>query len=184
MQNATAEIIQDIVAPAVMIPASAMLLLSSTARMNVVLARIRTFHAEMLDIWCQDPAEGTKQGAVRETRLSGLDHQVDRLLRRARLLRITMLILFAAIGCNLLSVLGLAARYIVDLPSVVQGLSVYVFIAGVLLTLAAMITSVLEVGRILETLLYEHGRVGRLLKSDPAGYQPSNAASPAERVGL
>jgi hypothetical protein len=184
MQPETTQVIQEVVAPAVMIPASALLLLSSTARMNVVLARIRTFHREQLDVWCQDPAEGSRHAAVRETRLEGLEHQVDRLLRRARLLRMTMLLLFGAITCNLPSVLALAAHYVLTDPQVVYRLSVYLFLVGIALILVAMVTSVLEVGRILETLRYEHRRVARLMSNPPDGSRPSAMTGDGESMGL
>jgi hypothetical protein len=163
------QVIQQLVAPAVMIPAAALLLLSSTARMNVILARIRAFHREQLDVWCQEPHTGSKQAAVRETRLEGLDHQIHRLLRRAWLLRATMLVLFCAIACFLSAMLCLGARYVVADPDPLYHASVYLIIAGIGLMLAAMVTSIMEVGAILETLRYEHRRVVGLLSTEPPG---------------
>ncbi|MEM8756549.1 MAG: DUF2721 domain-containing protein [Planctomycetota bacterium] len=178
-------VIQELVAPAVMIPASALLLLSSTARMNVVLARIRTFHREQLDVWCQDPAAGSKQEAVRETRLEGLEHQVHRLLIRARLLRATMLILFTAITCFLIAMLLLGAQHLVEEPAPLYRGSVYMLSAGVVLMLTAMVTSIAEVGAILHTLRYEHRRVEYLLGHDPESMiVPPRTSDAGEGVGL
>ncbi len=184
MADGTGQIIQELVAPAVMIPAAALLLLSSTARMNVVLARIRTFHREQLDIWCQDPADGSKQAAVRHTRLEGLDHQMHRLLRRAALLRATMLLLFGAITCFLCAMLCLGARFIAPDPDLLYRVSVYLIIGGIGLMLSAMVTSILEVGAILETLRYEHRRVVGLLASDPTGERPVFFDERGEGSGL
>ena len=159
------QVIQQIVAPAVMIPACGLLLLSSTARMNTVLARIRAFHRERLDVWREETSEGTRHHQVRTLRLEGLEHQTHRLLHRAALLRVTMILLFVAIACNLLSVIGLALRFVTDIPGLYEG-AVGVFVVGIVLMLGAMGTSVLEVGRILETIRYEHGRVERLCDDD------------------
>jgi len=155
-------VIQEIVAPAVMIPACGLLLLSTSARMNTVLARIRAFHVERLNVWQSDAQPGTRNDAVRSLRLEGLEHQTHRLILRARILRVTMLLLFTAIACNLLSVIGLALRFVIDEPGWIYLAAVGVFILGITLMLAAMITSIAEVRRIVETVSYEHERVERL----------------------
>lgn len=162
MTELNTDAIQQIVAPAVMIPACGLLLLSSTARMNTVLARTRAFHSERLSVWQLEAAPGSKTDAVRSLRLEGLEHQTHRLILRARLLRVTMLLLFAAISCNLLSVIGLGLRFVVEEPGWLYRGSVGVFIAGIMLMLGAMVTSIAEVKRIVETVAYEHDRVERL----------------------
>ncbi|MEO1008296.1 MAG: DUF2721 domain-containing protein [Planctomycetota bacterium] len=166
MTDATG-IIQDLVAPAILIPACGLLLLSSTARMNTVLARIRAFHRERLDVWRDDPAPGSRDEGVRNLRLEGLERQTTRLIARAALLRATMIQLFAAIICNLLSVFGLAAPYVVGESAVLLYASVIVFLLGIAAMLGAMATSVLEVARILETVHYEHDRVESLCGTPP-----------------
>ena len=161
-------VIQQLVAPAAMIPACGLLLLSSTARMNTVLARVRAFHRERLDVWRTDHDEGSKHDRVRTLRLEGLQRQTDRLLVRAGLLRVTMLQLFAAVALNLLTMLGLGLRLVVgEGPSTIYVVSVWVFVAGLVCVLGAMVTSVLEVARILETVRYEHERVEDLCSADP-----------------
>lgn len=159
MPSIDPSIIQQILAPAAMVPACGLLLLSSTARMNTVLGRIRTFHAERLDVWRSDAQAGTRADSVRALRLEGLEHQTHKLLSRAALLRLTMLQLFGAVSCNLLSVIGLAMLYLLEEPPLIYNAAVLIFILGVLLILGAMVTSVLEVQRILETVQYEHRRV-------------------------
>jgi len=168
-------VIQEIIAPAAMIPASGLLLLSSTARMNTVLARVRAFHRERLDVWKQSAAEGSPDHAVRELRLEGLMLQTDRLLTRARLLRITMLQLFAAIGCNLLAVIGLAMRFVLPDPDgVLSRAPAVLFVVGVAIMFGAMVTSFVEVLRIVETVVFEHDRVERLCRTAPdAGASPA-----------
>ncbi len=182
MQAMDPQVIQQIVAPAVMIPACGLLLLSSTARMNTVLARIRAFHRERLDVWREETSEGTRHHQVRALRLEGLEHQTHRLLHRAALLRVTMIVLFLAIACNLLSVIGLALRFVVETPGLYEG-AVGVFVVGIVLMLAAMVSSVVEVGRILETVRYEHGRVERLC-DDGAGRSGSPIGDHDEPQGM
>jgi len=169
-----ANVIQEIIAPAAMIPACGLILLSSTARMNTVLARIRAFHHEMLDIWCEEADDASRRGKIRALRIEGLDEQIHRLIRRAGLLRVTMLQLFGAIACNLLSVIGLATRFVIDDADRLYTGAVVLFILGVAGMLGAMLTSVLEVRAILVTVLFEHDRVEGLIRTDP----PENRERP------
>jgi len=166
MTAAATGVVQQVLAPAAMIPACGLLLLSSTSRMNTVLMRIRAFHEERLQVWAQEPQTESRADQVRALRLEGLATQTDRLLTRARLLRLTMLALFAAIGFNLLAVIGLAVRFVVeDAANILYNASMGLFILGLALMLAAMATSIVEVACILQTIRYEHDRVGRLIKS-------------------
>jgi len=164
-------VIQQLVAPAAMIPACGLLLLSSTARMNTVLARVRAFHRERLDVWRDEHDAGSRHDRVRSLRLEGLRRQTDRLLIRAAPLRATMIQLFAGVACNIVTMLGLGLRLVVgtggDGPSAIYVAAVWVFVAGLGCVLGAMVTSVLEVLRILETVRYEHDRVEDLCSTDP-----------------
>ncbi|MEO0512882.1 MAG: DUF2721 domain-containing protein [Planctomycetota bacterium] len=161
-------VIQQLIAPAAMIPACGLLLLSSTARTNTVLARIRAFHAERLAVWRDEHEPGTRAEAVRTLRLEGLELQTHRLLARAALLRVTMLQLFGGVVCNAATMLLLAIRAAdVGLDGLYTA-AVVVFVLGVLFLLGSMVTSVLEVWRILETVRYEHGRVESLCGVEPA----------------
>ena len=54
MPSLDASTIQEILVPAALVPANGLLLLSSTARLNTVLARIRAFHHELLTTWIDD----------------------------------------------------------------------------------------------------------------------------------
>lgn len=184
MTESDASIIQQIIAPATMIPACGLLLLSSTARMNTVLARIRAFHAERLSVWKSETVPGTRDDAVRELRLEGLEMQTRRLLRRAGLLRVTMLLLFAAVACNLLSLTGLALAMVLhEGREAALSVAGVLFIIGVLVMLGAMVSSFLEVFRITETVRYEHGRVRALCHADPPG-DAGPGLSPASGEGF
>lgn len=160
-------VIQEILAPATMIPACGLLLLSTSARMNSLLGRIRAFHHERFGLWSSDPASGSRMEEVKTIRLDGLEFQTRRLLRRARLLRATMVMLFIAIAFNLFSVIGLALRFVlVDESGVLYTASVVVFISGIVGMIGAMVTSLLEASAILETVRYEHGRLESLVEGE------------------
>lgn len=162
-------VIQQLVAPAVMISASGLLLLSSSARMNTVLARIRVFHAERLALWRLEPEAGSRPDRVRTLQLEDLHRQTGRLLHRAGLLRATMLQLFGAVGCHLVSILALAGGVMAGGAGEagwLGAMAVWVFLVGIGLTLTAMATSALEVLAILEAVRYEHRRVDELCRSE------------------
>ncbi len=176
--------IQQLVAPAVMISASGLLLLSSSARMNTVLARIRVFHAERLALWRGEPEAGSRPDRVRTLQLEDLHRQTGRLLHRAGLLRATMLQLFSAVGCHLVSILALAAGVITEDAGAMGWLgaaAVWVFLIGIGLTLSAMATSGLEVLAILEAVRYEHRRVDELCRSEVR--EGAIGLSPDPRIG-
>lgn len=178
-----ADVIRQIIAPATMIPACGLLLLSTTARMNTVLARIRAFHHERLDVWRLDAKPGSRDQQVRDLRLEGLEHQTHRLLSRAWLLRCTMLLLFVAVGCNLLAALGLAARLVVgEAAQWLETAPEVVFIVGIVLMGGAMVSSFLEVLRILETVWYEHRRVEQLCATTPDDEGASAEIRPPEAI--
>jgi len=183
MSGINPEIIQQILAPAAMIPACGLLLLSSTARMNTVLARIRAFHAERLDVWRSNAETGTRDDSVRSLRLEGLEHQTHQLLSRAALLRWTMLQLFGAVACNLLSIVGLALLYLTNHQDAFYTASVMVFVTGIVLVLGSMATSALEVKRILETVRYEHARVECLCDASSAEFVAPVGPRPAGGEG-
>ncbi|MEZ6318260.1 MAG: DUF2721 domain-containing protein [Phycisphaerales bacterium] len=166
------QVIQQIVAPSVMVSACGLLLLSSTARLNTVLARIRAFHRERLDVWAKEAAPGSRAAQIRSLHLEGLELQTRKLHSRARLLRATMLTLFAATACNLLSVIGLGVHLMLHDAGWVYTASLAVFILGIVLVLVSMATSAVEVGRILETVTYELGRVERVCRGEDASPPP------------
>ena len=178
---------QQIVAPAVLIPACGLLLMSSTARLNTVLARIRSFHAERLEIWQRVPQPGTPAAAVRALRLEGLEFQAHRLLRRAALLRLSMIQLYLAIGSNLVSALGLLVLFVAperEQASPLAALPGVAFAIGILLLLGATLTGLLEVTKILETVRYEHERVERLCNTEPCAESRKIGPDPRRGEGM
>lgn len=175
-------VIEQLVAPAVMIPACGLLLLSTTARLNTVLGRIRAFHHEQLEVWRLEVDAGSRSARVRDLRLEGLGAQTERLLKRVKLMRITMLLLFFAISCNLLASLGLAGELILEGQDGLRVGAITVFICGLLAMLIAMATSAREVWMAMGSVRYEHERVERLTREDPrACGEPQPAPAEAHR---
>ena len=167
-------LIQQFVAPAVMAPACGMLLLSSTSRMNTVLGRIRAFHREELEIWRDEAAPGSRADRIRTLRLEGLQRQTERLLKRASWIRVSMLLLIASLACDLFAMLALGAQFMVG--EVARGVGVALFMTGLVLFVAALATSAVEVFRIMETVLYENKRVSALTAETPTGGPQSRNA--------
>jgi len=164
----SASMIADVIAPAAILPACALLLVSTTSRMNTLLARIRAFHHERLDVWNMDAPAGSPGERIRELRLHGLEHQTNRLLLRADLLRLTLLFLFLATGSLVVSVAGLTVNSGLGSGAFpLRAVSLGFFIAGLALMFLAMVTSVIEVVTILETARYEHRRIERLIDEEP-----------------
>ena len=179
LQNANS-IIQQIIAPATMVPACGLLILSSTVRMNTALGRVRAFHTERLEVWSSSTEPGSRHDAVRRLRLEGLAFQTQRLLRRCRLLQFTMLTLFVAVGCNLLSMIALAVHSAVPDATGLSVVATGLFVLGVLAFLVAVISSIAEVSKILETLGYEHRRVERLCETPAPAISDEHDPHPSD----
>ena len=164
MPDTDASIIQQILAPVVVISACALLCLSTSARLTAILSRIRGFHQERIEAFQIEPGKDERADRVRAMRLEGLEEQTHRLIRRAALIRNALLLLFFAIICMLISSLVLGLSTIVD---GVQPAAIVMFVVGVISMLIAMILSLAEIGAALKTVRYEHSRVASLDSSPP-----------------
>ncbi len=151
-------VIQLLVVPAVIIPACGLLVLSTSARLNAIIARVRVMHGERLSAYVE-PATNGHAGQVRAMRLEGIDDQTTRMLCRARLMRITLLMLFCAVICLVISSLLLGVSIFFD---GVDAVAVIIFVGGLLCVLVAMVSSIIEISRALEAVGFEHDRVTKL----------------------
>lgn len=154
-----ADIIRELVAPAVMIPACGLLCLSTNARMMSVIQRIRALHHERLLAYVDDPGEHARRKKARQIRLDGLTWQTDHMLRRLEKMRLTMILLFASIIAFVVSsgLIGLAAIW----PAFGSG-AVGTFALAGLLVIVAMAVSIVEMWAGLGAVRYEHERIARL----------------------
>lgn len=156
MATLDASVIRELVAPVVMISACGLLCLSTNARMQAVIGRLRAMHNERVKSWVDDPGEHDRAKRARDMRLEGIASQTTHMLRRLRAMRNTLILLFTAILMMLISSAG------IGLSSLIPGgaaVAIGAFVLGGLAMSAAMAVSIYEVGIGLRALRYEHDRV-------------------------
>lgn len=154
------EIIQTLLAPVVVISANGLLCLAFYNRLSSLVNRSRTLNKERFDLSSQmaGKTRGSRPEAAdyHERRLAALDELGHRLYRRARWLRIALACLLTSVlfmlGCSLS--LGMAILY-----NPLIWLALALFVAGLLVMMAGIVTALLELRIALETLLYEHERL-------------------------
>lgn len=151
-------VINELVAPAVLIPACGLLVLSTNARMMTVLSRLRHVHAEIVALYVDEPQEHPRAKHARQIRFVGMEEQSDLMLRRLRLMKATMMLLLGAVLCLLASggLIGVAGVF--DLAAVGAAAVGSFLLAGVCMA-AAIVVSLVEIGIGLKTVLTEHERV-------------------------
>lgn len=144
------QVIQLILAPAVMINACGLLLLGTTSKYSIVLNRIRLLNDERRKL-----ARRAGDRTFEETtRLVSLSRQIDRLVVRARYVRNSVLFYSAAIGLflvtSLLMALGTFAEDF-NMPAAVMGL----FLIGMILVLCAVVFAVLDAKRGYDIVVFD-----------------------------
>lgn len=152
-------LIELLLAPAVLVPACALLAMSASARLSSILARVRDLHQRRLDAYVAVPLDDERALQVREIRLDGLEVQSHQLIRRAALARASLILTYLSVAFLLLSSgsLGLA---IVWHPA--EYVAITLFIVGLIVVLAAVVVAILDVRGALRWVRYEHQRVGSL----------------------
>jgi Zn-dependent alcohol dehydrogenase len=141
--------------PVVIISACGLLCLAFYNRLSSIVSRLRAFHRERLAAQEQldrAGATGHARGAPHALLLEVLEEQTAHVLRRARLIRSTLVCLLCTIacltGCSLLS--GLGAVW----PPAAVG-AVVLFVGGMGLMLAAVTFAILELRRALDPVELE-----------------------------
>lgn len=157
------ELIQRLLAPVLIIPACGLLILSTSARFTSLLARVRSQHAERLEVYRAGPAATDRDAQVLRLRLEGLKVQTTRMLWRIRMQRNALLLLFGAVVCMVLTSLLLGVGVLA--PVVEYGAGVF-FVLGLLLIAMSMALSMIEVADALTPIRYEHDRVEALCSSE------------------
>lgn len=155
MPQATSHIIQQLVAPAVMISAAGLLCLALFNRLSTLVARVRAFGVERTNLLraAGVPGPTLAVNALTRVRLEALEEQTSSLLRRARLIRNAIVLMICGVlcqlACTLLIGLSLAAAW----PEVA---ALAAFVLGVLATAAAMVCVLAELRRSLDDAQSEH----------------------------
>ncbi len=163
-----AQIIQQLVAPAVMISACGLLSLAQYNRLAVIVGRLRQFHHERLVVYEKMLEAGEPDKQLLTRRYTGIGEQADQILLRAKIVRNGLACLVGCVLCMLGSSLAIGLSLMVES---VQPVVVGLFILGVLNMSAAMVFALLELRASLTQVEYEHDRIGQLEK--PIGHLES-----------
>ncbi|MEL6328194.1 MAG: DUF2721 domain-containing protein [Planctomycetota bacterium] len=158
-------VIAELAAPAVIIPACGLLCLSTNARMQAVLNRLRALHKERIEAWVDDPGENERKKLARDVRIVGLGWQTAHMLNRLNQMRVTMMLLFGAVIC----LLACSAFVGLSQYAAWSGTAAVVsFVAATALMAAGMAVSLHEMAIGLRAANYEHERVVELCeREDP-----------------
>ena len=165
-----AEVIQQLVAPAVMTSACGLICLAQYARLAAIVARLHQFHRERFEIYLKITKSQEPEKKLLATRFEGLNEQADHILQRAQKTRLVLMCLTGCILCMIASSLAIGLSLMIES---LQSLVVGFFILGVLSMAAAMIVALAELRSSLKEVQYEHTRFQQLGSSDPAMYPPT-----------
>lgn len=151
--------IELLMAPAVLVPSCGLLVMSTSARLSSILARIRDLHRQRLDAFLIPDSDDERQGQVRGLRLEGLEVQTHWLIKRAASTRASLHLIYLSIAVLLLSsgVLGLSLLW-----KPTEYGAVVLFALGMLLLFGAVVLAVRDVAQSLTWVRYEHERIAKL----------------------
>ncbi len=153
------EIIQPILAPAVMFSAGGLLCLAQFARFNAILGQIRTFDRERLASLRELVSADPEQQELLRQRVTGLEVQSDGVLAHASLVRNALLFLVGGILVMVLCSLTVGASFIFA-PLGIGAIGL--FILGLVFTVIGLCLVLAELRLSLEPLEFEHDNLKRL----------------------
>ena len=129
----TNTIISEMLAPAVIISAIGLILLSMNNRFFAITGRIRDLNKEIREIY--ERKEITERN---KRRLVVIKDQVEKMLKRCKIIKFAIFLLYASIGLVVLTVLALAAD-IFNVSLIIEDLSIILFIFALIMVLVAII---------------------------------------------
>jgi hypothetical protein len=154
--------IQLIIAPVVMVTACALLINGTLGRYAAVNDRLRLLARERLDLLRRDGdarlAPPPPSSAYASERLGEIDAQVPGLLRRHRLIRNALVLIYLAVLLFLLSMFSIAAASAVH-PPVLDVTTLVLFLLGCATLLVGVVVATREVWLSDLALHYEVNRV-------------------------
>jgi hypothetical protein len=163
--QAVAQTIQLIIAPVVMVTTCGIILTGFLARYAAINDRLRLMVRERLDLLRPNPElpgqSARYAAALDRERLAQIDAQVPELLRRHRLLRDAIFLLYLAIAVFIASMLGIAAAAVSGLAWLATAALVS-FLTGTLVLLASVLLTALELRASHRALEFEVRRVTAL----------------------
>ena len=167
-------IIQQLLAPVLMISACGLLCLGQFARYTAILNRLRAFNAERFALLQKIRHVEGGDRKLLEKRLEGLHTQADRVLRHAAVIRYALLSLSACIVFMVVTSLLIGLERLVPAASTI---AVVTFVIGLVCVLAGMLAVIAEVSVSLNLVRFEHHNIemftGEALAASPAGEEAS-----------
>lgn len=176
-------IVSASLAPVVVISACALMTLAFYNRLASIVARLRGFQRERLseqeEVHRLERSHPADEESIRRRRvLENLGEQTKRTLRRAKLIRFTLLCLLGTIG--LLVVSSILNGISVVWPEAHVGAAI-LFIAGMALLLVGIACAIAELFSVLEVVELETRLVGELATMSPL-VQGNDAGADEERA--
>jgi Flp pilus assembly protein TadB len=165
----TAQILQLILAPVVMITTCSIMLGAMFGHYQAINDRLRAFARERLDLVLGD----APPGRLMDERLEQIDDQLPSLLRRLQQSHDAVLLLFVAIAIFVASMLAIGAATVSGSPVVANSV-LLLFLIGVVVLLLAVLNAAREVRTSHEAVRYEVNRIRALTRDDPE-LDPSGA---------
>ena len=166
------EIIQPILAPAVMFSAGGLLCLAQFARFNTIIGQVRAFDRERLAILREMADADSNHRELLDQRCVGLETQSEGVLAHAVIVRNALRFLVGGILLMVLCSLAVGASLV--FPPFITGAIVF-FVLGLISTFVGLCLVFVELGVSMKPLNSEHEnlkrlhREGILLAPDPAG---------------
>jgi hypothetical protein len=150
------DIIALLVAPVVMISACGLLCLAIYNRMAAVVGRARVFLKERFDAMAklstlELESQASPDAHILRLRIATLDTMNDHIIRRAKLLRRSLMCLLASVICMLACSLTLGLSLLIR----VEIIALVIFIVGVIVMAAGIVLAMLELRRALDPLMLE-----------------------------
>jgi hypothetical protein len=157
--------IQLIIAPAVMVTACAILLAGIQSRYATVNDRLRLLARERLELFRRDDdsrlAPPAPANAYAVERLTEIDAQVPVLLRRHRVIRDSLVLIYLAVAIFLLCMLTIAAAAALQ-PPLFAAIALGLFLLATASLLAGVVLTTAEVWLSHQAIQYEVDRVMNL----------------------
>jgi hypothetical protein len=158
------ETIQSFVAPVVMVSANGLLCLAFYNRLSALANRSRAMNKERFDLVAQLSALRVKGAAGLEPehlelRIATLDQIGHQLYDRARWIRCTLMGLLISVLCMLACSLSLGLATLLE---AVAAIVPWLFVAGILSMMVGVLAAIVELGRTLQPLLFEHEQIDDL----------------------
>ncbi len=183
MTTAPQNIIGLLISPVLMISACGLLCLTYYNRMAVMVARIRAFNSERLNLLekriahqaSRTPADHDNLAASQLARSGAVEYQVEALLFRARLIRRTLVCLVGCIICMLTSSLSLGMSLIFGWFAAA---ALSVFVGGIGFLLVGMFMALRELRLSLTPVALEQDFLCELAQQTENAMPPSRPEEP------